>query len=217
LSDQVSDQEKTKNLILEIIEKQKPESLQRLVSIVQKTDDHSESEIISLLLELNSQKRIELSELRFKKDLKNFVFSIECNWYWGILAMAIVATIFVLVIPQDLFYMWFVRNLLGLVLVLFLPGYAMLKVLFPRGFNPQKNINLGIIESLTLSISFSLGLSAIVGLVLYYTTIGLNLIYVTIGLFALTVVIATVAVILDYRLLQSYYRRSRKTAEYFKA
>jgi uncharacterized membrane protein len=214
LSEIPSVQEKTKDLIVDIIEKQKPESLQRLIKAVQKIKQLSDDDIIKLLIELSNEKRITLSELRTKKVFGDYIFSLDAVWYWCVLIISVLTSLVVLVIPENLFYMWLVRNVLGLFLVLYLPGYVLFKNLFHQGINFRKNLNLDIIEQITLSISFSLAISAITGLSLY-TLKSLNLLNVTLGLMVVTILLATTALVSDYLTLEKYFQKIRKNAEYF--
>jgi len=72
------------------------------------------------------------------------------------------------------------RYVLGTVLVLFLPGYALVEALYPRGDE------LSPLERLALSIGLSLALVPLVGLVLNYTPFGIRLYPVLASLSLLT-------------------------------
>jgi uncharacterized membrane protein len=217
LNDRLSGNDKTKKIILAVIEKQQPESLQRLIKDVQKTENHSDDEIMQLLIELNQEKRISLRELRIRKDFGDYVFSLETVWYWCVLAIAVLTALVVLVIPENLFYMLLIRNVLGLFLVLYLPGFVLLKNLFPQDVVSKSSPNLNIIERITLNISLSLAISGITGLALYYTIIGLNLLNVTVCLVVVTVVLSTTALLREYLSLEKFFKKARKNAEYFVA
>jgi uncharacterized membrane protein len=77
---------------------------------------------------------------------------------------------------------------------MFVPGYALLRVLFPFE-SPLKSI----VERGALSLGMSLAVVAIVGLILNYTPWGIRLVPVTVSLFVLTTILATTAVILEYQ------------------
>lgn len=94
----------------------------------------------------------------------------------------------------------YVRNVLGVIFVLFLPGYAFIKAFFPTKL-PIKTSSesLDTIERVALSIGMSIALTPIVGLILYYTPLGIGLTPITLSLLALTTVFATAAVAREYQ------------------
>nr|QNO46655.1 hypothetical protein LDPDHNFI_00009 [Methanosarcinales archaeon ANME-2c ERB4] len=80
-----------------------------------------------------------------------------------------------------------VRLLLGLVLVLFLPGYSLVAALFPR-----RN-DLDSIERIALSFGLSIAIVPLIGLALNYTSYGIRLVPVLLGLSLFTISLAVVA------------------------
>ncbi|CAD7776854.1 hypothetical protein FHEFKHOI_02017 [Candidatus Methanoperedenaceae archaeon GB50] len=62
-----------------------------------------------------------------------------------------------------------IRMLLGLPLVLFLPGYSLIAVLFPR------RDDLSVIERIALSFGLSIAVVPLLGLALNYTPLGIRL------------------------------------------
>ena len=94
--------------------------------------------------------------------MRNFLFTSESAWYWTIIAVAIVALITVFTIPKDLYPLAYVRNVLGVIFVLFLPGYAFIKAFFPTKL-PIKTSSesLDNIERVALSIGLSIALTSI--------------------------------------------------------
>ncbi len=115
-------------------------------------------------------------------------------WYLVILGTAVTALVVILFFPDN--YTWnFIRNCLGLVFVLWLPGYTFTRVLFSE--------NVDVSEQIALSIGMSMALVPIVGLVLYNTSIGMNLESTVCTLFLLTFVFATVAFVRGHHSLKS--------------
>ena len=94
-------------------------------------------------------------------------------------------------VPEDSFPLVYVRYLFGLVFVLFLPGYCLIKALF-------SSKELDNIERLALSVGLSLALVPLVGLLLNYTPWGIMVTPVTFCLLGLTLVFASAAVVRDY-------------------
>ena len=82
-----------------------------------------------------------------------------------------------------------VRVLLGLLLVLFLPGYSLVAALFPR------KDDLDGIERIALSFGLSIAVVPLIGLALNYTPLGIRLVPVLLGLSLFTVLLALVAYI----------------------
>jgi len=63
----------------------------------------------------------------------------------------------------------FIRTILGLFLILFIPGYSLIVVLFP------KKDDLEGVERLALSFGLSIAVTPLIGLVLNYTPWGIRL------------------------------------------
>ena len=80
-----------------------------------------------------------------------------------------------------------VRVVLGLLLVLFLPGYSLIAALFPR------KDDLDGIERIALSFGLSIAVVPLLGLALNYTPLGIRLVPVLLGLSLFTVLLAVVA------------------------
>jgi len=80
-----------------------------------------------------------------------------------------------------------VRIILGLLLVLFLPGYSLIAALFPR------KDDLDGIERIALSFGLSIAVVPLLGLALNYTPFGIRLVPVLVVLSMFTVSIAVVA------------------------
>jgi uncharacterized membrane protein len=105
---------------------------------------------------------------------------------------AAIAAAMVFAISEN-FYPWvYLRNVFGIIFVLFLPGYAFNKALFPVNISAKTpSGDFETIERFALSIGMSIALVSIVGLVLYYSPFGLNLTAVVLSLFGFTLIFAT--------------------------
>ena len=80
-----------------------------------------------------------------------------------------------------------VRIILGLLLVLFLPGYSLIAALFPR------KDDLDGIERIALSFGLSIAVVPLLGLALNYTPVGIRLVPVLVVLSVFTVLLAVIA------------------------
>ena len=202
LSKNQKSSEPIKELILKTVKEQKPETASQLIMVVQKTTGLSEEEIVNLLNQLETEDKIHFNLKQETVNLasfRNYFFSSELAWYWITIAVAIASTIAVFIIPLDLVPLVYARNVLGVIFVLFLPGYTFMKVFFPTKV-PNKTFTepLANIERIVLSVGMSIALTSIVGLILYYTPIGIGLNPITLSLLVLTIVFATASVIREF-------------------
>jgi hypothetical protein len=193
--------ESIRDIIIKTMKEQKPETTSQLLGFIQKTTNLSEKEIINLLNQLESEDKIHFNMKQEKTfiSFRTYLFSFESAWYWTIIAVALVTTLTVFTIPQDWYPLAYIRNVLGVIFVLFLPGYAFVKALFQKKV-PIKTSSesFDTIERVVLSIGMSIALTPIVGLILYYTPLGIGLTPITLSLLALTAVFATAAVTREY-------------------
>jgi len=199
------------DIIIKTINEQKPQTTRHLVDLIQKTTNLSENEIIKILNQLKAQDKINFNvKSETSPSFGTYLFSLESAWYWTIVAVALVTTLTVFAVPQDLYPIAYVRNVLGVIFVLFLPGYAFVKAVFQKKV-PIKTTSDSFdnIERLVLSIAMSIALTPMVGLILYYTPLGIGLTPITLSLLALTIFFATAALAREYQtrsedLQQSY-------------
>ena len=83
----------------------------------------------------------------------------------------------------------FVRTILGLFLILFIPGYSLIAALFP------KKDDLDSIERTALSFGLSIAVTPLIGLALNYTSYGIRLTPILISLSAFTIIMVLIAYI----------------------
>jgi uncharacterized membrane protein len=111
------------------------------------------------------------------------------------IALSIATAISIFAIPEGMYPYAYLRHILGAICILFLPGYGLIKTLFPGN-------EIDDIQMVILSIGSSLAIVSILGLVLYNTPWGIRLIPVTFSLLALTLILASTGVV------REYYQRS---------
>ena len=121
-----------------------------------------------------------------------YVFSIEGLWYW--VSIALVAASVLVVIYAKTAPLIYIRYGLGALMILFMPGYALVEALYPRGDE------LGPLERLALSIGLSLAVVPLIGLILNYTPWGIRLVPILISTNAFTTALLTIALIRKARL-----------------
>ena len=93
------------------------------------------------------------------------------------------------------------RYVFGSLFVLFIPGYALIQLLYYR------REDLSDLERLALSLGLSLALVPLVGLILNYTPFGIRLIPVALSLALLSMTLITLAIIRRYRYLKKVHSR----------
>ena len=201
MTDNSTKNERTQ-IIIEIIKERKPQTVKQLVSLVKERLPIPEQEILETVLRLQSEGKISLAKQQppVSPNLVAYLKTEQALWYWLTMAITIATAAVVFTIPED-FYPWvYIRYVLGIIFVLWLPGYAFIKALFPTQV-PIKlpTETLDTIERIALSAGMSLALVPIVGLLLNYTPWGISLTPIVLSLLALTIVFSTAAIIREHQ------------------
>jgi uncharacterized membrane protein len=190
--------------ILKAINEEKPKSVKQLVAMLKESLDLKEKVILESVLKLQTEGVIKLENQSLQSGtLISYMKTDKAVWYWLTIAAGAIAAALVFTVPESVYPWIYVRNFLGVIFVLFLPGFAFVKALFPISM-PVKmpTESLESIERIALSLGMSLAIVAIVGLVLYYTPFGLSLPAIVASLLAFTLIFATTAIYrerLDYK------------------
>ena len=180
---------------MKLVQEKKPANVQQLVDLTKsETEFVQEQEIMQHIIRLESQGKLTLKEplIRTPPELSNYLKTIGTAWYWVNIILATITALTVFTIQGNSNPLMWIRNILGAVFILFLPGYSLIKLLFP-----EKEINH--IERTALSIAMSLALVPITGLILSYTPLGMQTIPITLSLLALTILFATAAIIRQHQ------------------
>ena len=184
--------------ILKVINEKKPQSVKHLTEVVKETSGFEEEEILESVLKMKAEGIINLDDeaTQPQRSVTHLKIGKILFWYWMIIAIGTLAAVTIFTIPED-FYPWiYARNILGVIFVLFLPGYALIKALFPVNMPIKTSAeNLEALERFALSISMSIALVAIVGLILNYSPWGIKLDAMVLSLLAVTLIFATAAVV----------------------
>lgn len=202
---ELSENQKLKELIKDVILKaakeQHPETKSQLVMLVHQKTDLSE-DVMNLINQLEDEGKIQFSVKREMASVssESYFFKSESAWYWTILAVAIATAITAFTIPQDLYPLVYLRNILGVIFVLFLPGFAFVKALFPLKVPIETSSeSFDTIERVVLSVGMSLALASIIGLILYYSPIGAGAVQYTLSLLIFAIIFATIALIREHQ------------------
>lgn len=181
--------------ILELIKKENPESIEQLIKLTKERLSLKDEEALKHVMQMINQEKIKLKEQAksIPQSLKAYICSGEAYWFWTTTSLAIATAITVFTIPENAYPIIYIRYILGSIFVLWLPGYTLIKALFPT----KKELDT--IERAALSIGLSLVIVPIVGLLLNYTPWGIRLTPITMSLLALTTTFATAALIREHR------------------
>lgn len=181
--------------IVQIVENKHPKTVKQLVELVHQKHPLPQKEIMEHILDLQNQGR-----LTFKEDktlipttLKSYISSSHSHWYWVTVTLALSTTVSVFTIPESAYPIVYARYLLGSIFILFLPGYSLIKALFPTR-------ELDNIERVVLSIVMSITIVPITALLLNYTPWGIRTTPVTLSLLALTTIFATAAIVREHKI-----------------
>ena len=201
LSDNSKADELTQTIIKTINEKN-PQNVKQLTTFVKERLPFTEEKILDSILKLQNQGTIKLENqpLPASPKLATYLKTEQAIWYWATIAIATITVAIVFTVPEG-FYPWsYLRNALGIIFVLWLPGYTFTKALFPIHVSKKTfTENLDTIEQIALSIGLSLALVPMIGLLLNYTPWGIRLTPIVPSLFVLTLFFATVAIAREHQ------------------
>ncbi|MGD0451413.1 MAG: DUF1616 domain-containing protein [Candidatus Bathyarchaeia archaeon] len=190
-----------KDLIVKTVKQEKPETAKQLIALMQQNHAITPEETSNLLIELENENRLRFTrhELSKPSSAREYIFSKQATWYWTTILLATVITIAVFTITGDSVPLVFFRYSLGIIFVLFLPGFTLVKVLFPAKIPLKTSLeSTDMIERVALSFGMSLALVPIVGLILNFTPWGIKLTTIILSLIALTVVFATASILREH-------------------
>ncbi len=186
-------------LVITII---KPTTTQELIQHIKQKFVLSSEEITVLLLQLESENKISFAKKNFKTlpvTLKSYVFSSSATWFWLTLVIASLTMLAVFIIPETAYPLTYLRQVMGALFVGFIPGFVFLKMLYPTKVPVDlSSKSAGALERLILSVSLSIVLVAVDGLILNNTVFGISLVPITLTLFIITLIFAFVGVIRSY-------------------
>jgi hypothetical protein len=189
--------------ILCIIGEKNPQNVQELVAFVQKRGLWSDKDIVATIMKLQAESRIGLNDpsLFVPLNFSLYMSSYQALWYWATIATSLFTLVFAFLIGED-FYPWsYIRNVLGLIFVLWLPGYTFVRAFFPvNAPKTETSSNLRYIDRIALSVIMSMALFALIGLALNFTSWGINIVTIILSLLTFNLISATAAVIREYTL-----------------
>jgi hypothetical protein len=200
------DNEPLKGTILNIIKENNPKTTKELIYLVHKETNISEYQIFNTIQDLQEEKKLKFYGIIFPERPVEYLFSSRSSWYWLIFFLSTFSVYLFFSFPQNLEPQIYVRGILGLIFVLYLPGYALMKTLYPVSV-PYKtsSVILDSIERIALSLCLSLAIAPLAGTILYCTPWGLNLFSITIILLVLTLLLSSLGVVREYKERKSLF------------
>ena len=203
--------------ILKIIKQHEPDTARQLVNLLRREDNQlSEQQIVAQILKLQAQGEIAFTQPPTPppKNLTRYLQTTEAYWYWITVSASTLTTIITFAVPENLYPLVYIRYILGSIFVMLLPGYSLLKALFPeKNLNRKSERGLDSIERTALSIGLSLALVPMIGLILNYTPWGIRLAPIVTSLLTLTLIFATTAVIREYQSKLETRTRKKETVD----
>ncbi|MEM3003129.1 MAG: DUF1616 domain-containing protein [Candidatus Nitrosocaldaceae archaeon] len=154
-----------KELVIDAI-REKCNDVKSVVEYVNKVDSSIKvDEIVDAIKELEKDKKIELLEPYFVGNFTSYLKSVNAIGLWFVLAVTGITIASIYAIPSiEQFSL--VRIIIGGIFVLFVPGYALISMLFSKHDT---------VERIALSIGVSLAIVPLIGLILNYTPLGIRL------------------------------------------
>jgi len=178
--------------IQDAVREKQPDTVEQLAQLVQQKFMISKEEAMKHIMGLNINGKLDFKVPLLPVTRRAHLFSLKAMWYWLIIVLNVAAVASVFIIPENAFPIAYVRYLLGSFFVFFLPGFCLIKALFPRKELEQ-------IERTILSVGISLAIVPLISYLLNFTYWGITTATLTPSLVALTVVFATVAVLREHR------------------
>jgi hypothetical protein len=195
-----------KSTILKIVQEKKPETVRELISIANNETRLKEKDLLHIIQNLQEEKKFEFYELAFPESTLEYLFSQRGLWFWFTVVLSTLS-LCLLFIPESL-PLLYLRNVIGLIFVFYLPGYTLTKVLYPISVPlKMRSITLDSIERLAISIGLSLTLTPIIGLTLYLLQLGLNILLITLSVFIVVFVFALFGISREYQAKKSLFQR----------
>jgi hypothetical protein len=180
--------------ILKLVEESSPGTVEALIEQAQREFEVPREDLLKNIIELQSQGKLTLTSPpeSIPATMGAYLTSVHAVWFWVIIILSTATTISVFTISEKMYPYVYLRYILGSIFVLFLPGYSLIKTLFPT-----KEIDN--IERTALSIGMSLALVPLVGLLLNYTPWGIRLTPITVSLLSLTLILTITGLVREHQ------------------
>ncbi len=163
---------------LNYIKGRRASTLAETIAAVSSSTGAKPEEVAKRIYTLREAKLASITDEDPPRTFASYLGSAYSLWFWAMIALVCATVAVVYYSPGPLAY---VRYALGSLFVLYLPGSALIELLYP------KKTDLSQLERVALSIGLSLALVPLTGLVLNYTPWGIRLDPIVVSLSLLTV------------------------------
>jgi uncharacterized membrane protein len=177
----------------------KATTLSRLVKEISGELDCDPDRVVAEIIRLRASGKIRVSEQVPYGNLAEYLLSPLSFSFWELVLATLLSLTFLFASSGLALYLRFV---LGGVLVLFLPGYSLVRLIY------SKKEDLDYLSRIALSFVLSIAIATLVGLVLNYTPFGISSVAVGLSLGGLTIVLLFLTVFRKH----AYYRLMRGIA-----
>ena len=179
------------NKILYIVNSKKPTTGTQLVEYIIEELSITEPQALKMLVELEDRKKISFNQEKpIPVDLQGFLLSNNARWYQIVMLISF-SSVFS-VIFQITGTLNFLRNLIGVVYVLFIPGYSVTRILYmSEEISSTKNI--------LFSMAISVSIAAFVGILLNYSSYGITPVPVALAVFIIVLLLSNTAIYMEYK------------------
>jgi hypothetical protein len=155
--------------IQNVVKSQHPQTVKQLATALMADGRIEEAEFVATVKRIANDGALTLGPPSYDVEtVLDYLFTFTLSgWLWVSFLTITLSLLAVSLIP-DLFPLSIVRWVLGSIFVLYLPGFSLIQLLFPKG----KEIDS--LERFALSIGLSLALVPLIGLVLNFTPWGIR-------------------------------------------
>lgn len=190
----MSEKKEITEKILKLIKTSSPDTVIILINKAHRELKIPKEVIMKHIVDLQNDGRLTLVSKResIPANLKTYIFSSHSTWFWIIILLPTTTTISVFLTIENTYPYVYFRYFLGSIFVFILPGFSLIKALFPT--REVDNI-----ERTTLSIGMSLILVPLVGIFLNFTPWGIRLKPIMLSLLSLTIIFSLTDIIQDYK------------------
>ncbi len=200
----------TKQLIQDTLRDERPNTVRRLVHLVQKKTNLEKTEIYDAIQQMEKEKKIHLGTTRIERNLPSTLrnFFLRFHYYsvefWVILSFTLIFFPLVLLVQRDSPVI-FLRTIIGLLFCLFIPGWTFANLLFPKLYETIDQF-----ERMLLALGVNIGIVIFTGISLdTYWVIDDYSFVISIGLvtIALLLISSTLRILIGSGKLETFFNK----------
>ena len=118
--------------VLQIVEDKKPQTVSQLIALLREQLQITKEEAQDQISDLEKRGKISFtSQVLPSSKLSSYLKTSQARWYWIITVFALLTVTLIFIVPENLQPWSYVHNILGVIFVVYFPGYTFIKTLFP--------------------------------------------------------------------------------------